>query len=436
MKKFLEQLLFYTLVFCLPYTLPAQLEELPPRGITGFNLATDQDFFPPGSTDHNYTMGILFNWYGPSTNRCTFGLPWAQGGIDKLLFEKWLAEESLQVSGIHFGYAAFTPEAIGERMVISHDRPYSGALVYQSSRIYQLSTSIKDPKWALRTRLGIAVLGLGIGEAIQSGIHYLMADKDSLGTPTYPEGRRPVPQGWSNQLADGGGFSLLYQAEFLRNFCNHKWFQMNGKFGASLGYYTRANIGFEGRIGKLMRTPWFIQADGLASINKGFPNLSEVASKYEKLVQKKKNKGEDESPEPITEEELLRLIREQYYSYPVDPPFKSKASFWPKECEAYLHYDLNLNAWLDNGLVTGITTTAFNDRVGALHYWQDRGADKLQNGVRLNPFTAELFIGGMIRVNYFELGYGGAFRTTELVYSTGRRFRNMAWGQIRFGWRL
>ncbi len=414
------------LLFCLLFISPlySQKGNLGPRRITGFNFVTDQDYFWPGSSDRNYTMGATLNWYGPATGRKTFVLPIVLGHLDQLIWPSFMGEKSLKVSGFHFGYAAFTPDSLSLAKVVADDRPYSGPLVLQSSRTYR---SAKDSTLALRTRFGVGLLGFGIGNAVQSSIHYLMAQRDSNGTPSYPPGRRPVPMGWDNQIADGFGLSFLYQADWLKNLVAKDYFQLTFKLTTSLGYYTRGAVGVEGRLGWFNRK-WYFQDDVNGPINKGIADIEYIERWRRKL-------GLQEDIEGILKEhheKLDTLSKTEKAS----PPYLPSVNWIPKRFELYLHYDLNFNAWLDNGLITGNSTSHFWDRPGALHYWQSKDAAKDQNQVMLNPFTCEAFLGVIFRINYFELGYGGYFRSADLVYVDESRgdFRDMIWGQLRFGW--
>lgn len=420
-------LILFLLLACakLPYAQSSNLYpkayELPAKQITAFNLTTDQDFFPPGSTDHNYTMGVLFNWYGPGTNRPLFLLPYPlellDGGVS------WLSgcERELATSGFHFGYSAFTPEKLAVFEQVLDDRPYSGILNFQSSRVY----TFKDyPRWAMRTRFMVAILGTYLGHNVQSAIHYIQSKRDSFDMPIQGSAR-PIPHGWKHQIGNGGGLTAMYSNEFVYDLMNvgnkPSYLHANLKGGFSLGMYTNISLGMEMRLGLLspLKRAWHT---GINVMN---------------LTDKKKRKrlrGEPvEKPHP---KEI-----EIYPELEID-----KAPFYPKPntdirrtFELFLHSELKGNFWAENTLLTGdFMLGPKNFTVPGPFYSGD-----CDDRVMMRALNAEFFLGLVLRINYFECSYGGVIRSAELAYTdqevaaTGRGpYRNMVWGQLSFGWRL
>lgn len=195
--------------------------------------------------DRNYTMGLGFVW-GPE-NQTDGWLYSAHDYVAKVIkVGPYSPLNTNKVAPIFTRYkvsgTAFTPEDLTRNDVVYGDRPYSFLLNYaiQQTTAFKINNG-KYVNYSERTELSIGIWGLDIGEEVQTFIHKNISDS-------------PIPNGWSNQISDGGEPSFLIGR-------TQKWKEYEGSFGdnvlidvttsvnTSIGYQTHVQAGIDIRIG-------------------------------------------------------------------------------------------------------------------------------------------------------------------------------------------
>lgn len=351
------------------------------RGVNGFVFYSDQDFLNliGPNRDANYTMGAKLHWTGPGTNSRILGLPYLISGIDKTLFGKcFLADNNDKVtqlesfkSSFALGVSGFTPEDLASALVDTTDRPYSSTLFLKSGRVYGSA----DSQWMLETGLTIDILGLRVGEFVQTGIHSGQRVSDT--------NARPNPMGWPHQISDGFGLSASYEAMAYRSLVDfedgHQWVTPYVGFGGSVGTYTRARGTLGLVIGKASNT----QSQSIPS----FFNLA---------IGRTENFDEPD----------LSIV-----DYGSEKIGKSEFNFF---IDAQMHGNL----WAYNALLQGLPWG--NDPYTLK-------ADEIEGATILWSANANL----TFRTIYFRFGFSG--RTKEFKKSGALPH---GWGTIAFGWIL
>jgi hypothetical protein len=232
-----------------------------------FVLYTDEDLNPllqfSNARDQNYTMGLGLGFTHPYfKNSLVFKANEYLTG--KLLGKSVVSDNgsfknlspSLTLNG-----TAFTPDDLQSYSVINGDRPYA-FLLSLSTKEFFLN---QDSNTFYSSEFVYGILGLRLGETVQTAIHKLMNDGNT---------HEPfIPRGWPHQISDGGEPTFLYSLtrqklisenpEGHNNFYELKW-----GWQAMAGYYTAANLQLGGRIGLLDNRNWPITFDPLASGNK------------------------------------------------------------------------------------------------------------------------------------------------------------------------
>jgi hypothetical protein len=238
------------LAACLAATVSAQSPCPNEERWEGFNVLVDQDVLWEPAFDQDYTMGLEFVAQGCFVRNARLSAPLE--GLDRLLglgraHERLRREdESYTAHSVSFGNVAFTPSKaqLGETQPIPDDRPYANLLYVKVRR-----TSARGGR-ALVTDLTLGLLGLRVGEWVQTKIH---------------EGRDVIPGGWPNQISDGGELTLKYRVSprwrlahaFPADARRGPWgFDLAASVEANAGYYTNVAWGVSARAG-LIRSPWW-----------------------------------------------------------------------------------------------------------------------------------------------------------------------------------
>jgi lipid A 3-O-deacylase len=241
-------------------------------GLKGFYLGTEQDIlnlFAPNE-DRNYSMGFALGFIGPNTNKDYLLLPvfrrWITG-IPLLFTPKKQRDQSLfnerhraaWFGTFDFKTAGFTPRELLPETPVVGDRPYANP-VSLSSTLHRLvqPRDTSGRAWHVRTSMQLGIFGTGIGREFQKTAH-----RDHWFGST-----RDIPQGWGNQIANGGGVSFLYTlgmatpvARLSREQEKHK-FRIQTVANAELmaGWYTNIALGAGVKIG-WFKTPFWIGND-------------------------------------------------------------------------------------------------------------------------------------------------------------------------------
>jgi len=230
-----------------PMPCPASWDEGERRRLpeaSGVAIFLDQDsvipWIAPWSGDQNYTMGLAFRGFGAWVDRARLtapveGLDWLFGA-SKLhdRFGESQGMEYIEDHGITFGCTAFTPRRLEIAAPILNDRPYASLLFLSVSR------ATVDPyaRRMIKTDLTIGMLGLNIAKSVQTSIH-------TSRRRNHPGSLTPYdPQGWPNQISNGGEPTLKYTAKFLQNLSASAAHDLTLHTEGSLGYYTNGAVGF------------------------------------------------------------------------------------------------------------------------------------------------------------------------------------------------
>lgn len=241
----------------------------------GWGLHMDQDFFIPArNEDRDYTMGVAFERFR-QLNETESAADWLSPVHDVFdgwheAFHGWLdtAQDGQQpgqstatpatAKSFMLGVQAFTPDNLSASAPVLNDRPYSSLLFFSNKRVHAWQNR------ATGSDLRIGILGLNITRQVQTWLHRRYRASTGKDMPV-------DPQGWGNQISDGGELTALYRLASTERLSGSKgcdcldW-DLSFNKGLSLGYQTNAHLGFSGRAGKIDSKPWTLPWD---AINRG-----------------------------------------------------------------------------------------------------------------------------------------------------------------------
>jgi Uncharacterized protein conserved in bacteria (DUF2219) len=239
--------------FCVqPLDANAQLEAIAGEPYnTGTSVFLDNDVLSvrPNNEDRNYTMGIALQLSG--SRIVDWGLTRPLSWVNQLPIVRTLQidkERRLATShALDIGVSAFTPDDLGAFTPIRNDRPYASLLFAD----VQEQTLRKDVRVAVTTELSLGLLGLDIGKGFQRWLHQKIQGAD--GIPV-------VPEGWPNQISDGGEPTARYmvRGQYLIRCGTHFDVQAIGE--GNVGYYTNVGAGAAARVGKISSGWWQFSA--------------------------------------------------------------------------------------------------------------------------------------------------------------------------------
>jgi hypothetical protein len=187
--------------------------------------------------DRNYSYGVFWNWNNKLARNHVFHTETIQQFILDDLFRRtdWKTEYAFQ-----FGISNFTPDNLVNDKIEYQDRPYSN-LLFVHSDVYKISPSY-DVSIGAATTFG--VIGTSIGGAIQSGWHSLLRE---ISNDTEPVN----PNGWHNQVSDGGELTARVAVSYNKKIKLSKRTDLAWSVDSSLGFYTYASAGAVFRFGTL-----------------------------------------------------------------------------------------------------------------------------------------------------------------------------------------
>jgi hypothetical protein len=234
---------------------------------SGAAIFFDQDsvipWIAPWGGDQNYTMGLSLRGFGPWVERARFTAP--VRGLDWLFrtsklhdrFRESQGMEYVEDHGLTFGCTAFTPRHLEIAAPIRDDRPYSSLLFLSASR------ATIDPygRRMIKTDLTFGMLGLNVAKSVQTSIHTSRRRKHPGSLTPYD------PQGWPNQISNGGEPTLKYTAKFLQGLSDSAVHDLTLHTEGSLGYYTNAAAGFAFRLGWLRSEFWTFDSNPNTAAN-------------------------------------------------------------------------------------------------------------------------------------------------------------------------
>lgn len=233
----------------------------------GFNVLVDQDVFWEPAFDQDYTMGVEFVAQGCFVRLARLTAPLEAldrvFGLGRARARLWEPDAAgalgYDAHSVSFGDTAFTPSKaqLGATQPLLDDRPYANILYFKVRR------ATARGRRAVVTDLTLGVLGLRIGESVQTRIH---------------EGRDVIPGGWPNQISDGGEPTLKYRvsprwriADWIQEASDRDpWgLDLAASLEANAGYYTNVSWGMAGRAG-LIRSPWWaFERNAIADVRGG-----------------------------------------------------------------------------------------------------------------------------------------------------------------------
>lgn len=210
------------------------------------SLHLDQDLWAPGNEDRNYTMGVRFVWSDDDARYQTLNSFGLLQRIDAAFGLDYAVDDPTVRRMVALGNSAFTPDDLRSVEPIRDDRPYS-SLLYTAS-----SVVVRDGEHNARgSKLVVGVLGLSISEWVQTKIHVANRARSGKDTPY-------DPQGWHNQISDGGEPTAMYQRSwYLRFPADSENVDAAGSCDLSAGYYTGASCGIVGKWGRFTKTEDF-----------------------------------------------------------------------------------------------------------------------------------------------------------------------------------
>jgi len=128
---------------------------------------------------------------------------------------------------------AYTPDNLTSFAPVIGDRPYATLLTLSGSdftRCKPKNSRTVNEIWT--SSLSLGYLGTTIGEDFQRWVHETAGGSES------------TPNGWDNQISDGGEPTFLYSLDRSRLFKETKRNQHSYSIGANVGYYTNIHTGY------------------------------------------------------------------------------------------------------------------------------------------------------------------------------------------------
>jgi hypothetical protein len=203
--------------------------------------------------DRNYTMGVSWQASGARVRDWWISRPfqWVDGWVGRqrgLRHLRLADDKALGYSHtLDVGVSAFTPDDLGIRDPIQDDRPYTSLLfVDVQRRALRL-----DGELALTTELSMGLYGLSLGKGFQRWVHRKTQGSD--GTPV-------IPEGWDNQISDGGEPTFRYGVRAQRSLGCLKNFDAQVSAQGNVGYYTNMGAGAALRVGHIVSNWWQFDA--------------------------------------------------------------------------------------------------------------------------------------------------------------------------------
>lgn len=212
-----------------------------------FNVENDGFWLKNRNEDRNYTMGVTWQVFGDDIASWALARP--RAWLDDLLLpDRIRMPDSPDVQHrIAIGVSAFTPDDLSLRAPDPTDRPYASMLYMDSQR----RALRPNGDLAVSTELSIGIYGLSIAKGFQRWVH--RQRQDSRGIPV-------IPEGWDNQVSDGGEPTLRYTLRAQRKLLCRRNFDSQFTTEGSVGYYTNLGAGATARLGKLSSEWWKFDA--------------------------------------------------------------------------------------------------------------------------------------------------------------------------------
>lgn len=212
---------------------------------SGWSFQFDNDLFAGGSRDQDYTGGFAVTLSGRRAQEYSWTPERLRARADKLIgLDRFISnEEHFSVHALEWGAALFTPNDISSSLANAKDRPYASLFFLNSTE----QSIIPARKLSIKSGLTIGFLGLGLAESVQRGVHSVLGNQQ--------------PEGWRNQISDGGEPTAKYSLSFQKAVYQHVYSnglaqEINWTGKADLGFTTGVGVGFNWRFGRI-NTPWW-----------------------------------------------------------------------------------------------------------------------------------------------------------------------------------
>lgn len=253
---------------------PAPVVEAPWTGLT---LLHDNDGLPnAGNTfrDDNYSAGIAIRLSGAFVHDA--GLDWPLDGLDRVL-----GARRLHARGGHHSHAvtivgaAYTPNDLLSTAPVRDDRPFA-SLVGVSVRRVSIA---RDERATWSTELMVGALGLDAAREVQTLLHRTRRWMTGNAVP-------PDPQGWSNQISNGGEPTARYRAAYEHlvagdtSGAHRKHWQATAGADGALGFQTNVGAGLGLRVGTFTSDFWE-PSSGALGAGPGSQRRSPTGSRWE-----------------------------------------------------------------------------------------------------------------------------------------------------------
>lgn len=238
-------------MLCLALSTVAAGAELESRA-TGWAFLWDNDGFFTGDAneDRNYTAGMVGHVSGRRVAEWAISRPFRWIERQKP-FSSFGIDDGAARSVSHsldVGVSAFTPDNLGEPDPILNDRPYSSLLFVDVQRLALRA----DSRVAVTTELSLGMYGLFLAEGFQRWLHRQRQD-----TAT---GRPAIPEGWGNQISDGGEPTFRYMVRGQRLLYCNEAIDLQWGLEGHAGYYTNVATGPVVRLGAIASDWWTFSA--------------------------------------------------------------------------------------------------------------------------------------------------------------------------------
>ncbi|WP_235425619.1 lipid A deacylase LpxR family protein [Cellvibrio mixtus] len=208
------------------------------RATKSWALAFDNDVLVPGGRDQDYTYGINFTQTGDNARTASVSLSKPLIALDKWLGNEHKSLGFQETFSREIGVFGFTPENISIRQANPNDRPYA-SLIYLSSSREQIDL-VDNVAW--KSTLTVGALGLGLVGELQDVVHEVTNSEK--------------PQGWDNQISEGGeltGRYVLARQQYFDNTSDN--LEVKSTIQTSIGYLTEASWSLSFRSGRI-HSPW------------------------------------------------------------------------------------------------------------------------------------------------------------------------------------
>lgn len=244
---------------------------------SSFTIYTDEDLKPilqfSEDRDQNYTMGFGFGFSSPALKEANFLKPAIYFG--NLLTKKFKKDEVLDdlSPNLSLNGTAFTPDELRDKEVNKLDRPYAFLLALSTKDFRLIQSKGKRPRF-FTTEVSIGMLGLKLGQWVQTNIHKGMNDGNT---------KEPyLPEGWHNQISNGGEptFLISFSTEFLftssafeKNKNRRSYYELKAGYQVMGGWYTGGNVSATARVGLLDPKNWIQNFNVLGNFNKALGEI-------------------------------------------------------------------------------------------------------------------------------------------------------------------